>query len=281
MKSPTGIFATDLDGTLATNVTSVVAAEDREALAALGGKGVIRVVATGRSLLSLRKVLPADFPIDFVVFSTGAGIARWSDGALLLARNLEGPALAAAARALDELHADFMAHGPVPDNHHFHWRQANAANGDFARRLSRHRDCCRPWDFARIPASVSQFLVVDAIPGSALLHDAVAARLPELAVTRATSPLDGVTTWTEVFAAGVTKGSGCAWLADVLGLPAGAPRVAVGNDYNDLSLLRWASRAFVTADAPAEVRALGESVPDAALGAVRRAAQLAFNGESY
>lgn len=276
MTPPNGIFVTDLDGTLATNVTSVVAAEDRAALDALGERGVVRVVATGRSLASLRKVLADDFPVDYVVFSTGAGVARWPDGEILLARNLEGVALGAIAAVLDGLGADFMAHDPVPDNHHFHWRQRNRRNADFERRLSRHVDCCRPWNDRAMPRAASQFLVVDAIPGSAALHDAIEARLPDFAVTRATSPLDGVTTWTEVFAPGVTKGSGCAWLVDRLGLGPESPRVAVGNDYNDLALLRWASHPFATADAPAALRALGGEVPEAAQGAVRAAIQRAF-----
>lgn len=276
MAVPQGFFVTDLDGTLATNVTATVDEGDRRALAALGEWGVIRVVATGRSLESLRRVLPPSFPVDYVVFSTGAGVARWPDGEILLARNLEGDALGAIAHELDRLGADFMAHDPVPDNQHFRWHRRSATNVDFARRLERHAHCCRPWDPADLPRSASQFLVIDAVAGSSLLHEAIEARLSAYAVTRATSPLDGITTWTEIFAAGVTKGSGCAWLAERLGLPDGTPRVAVGNDYNDMALLQWSSLAFVTADAPVAVRHMGETVPVAGQGAVRRAIAQAF-----
>ena len=52
-------------------------------LVELGRRGRLRVIATGRNLFSARKVLPPDFPVDYVLFSSGAGIMDWPAQRLL------------------------------------------------------------------------------------------------------------------------------------------------------------------------------------------------------
>jgi hydroxymethylpyrimidine pyrophosphatase-like HAD family hydrolase len=71
----TGLFVTDLDGTLLRS-DRTFAPSDVAALRRLGERGVVRVLATGRSLYSFAKVGAAAAPIDYLVFSTGAGMAR-------------------------------------------------------------------------------------------------------------------------------------------------------------------------------------------------------------
>jgi hypothetical protein len=82
-----------------------------------------------------------------------------------------------------------------------------------------------------------------------MLRDA----LPAFQVIRTTSPLDGRSTWVEVFPAGVGKADAAAWLLEREGR-GNTLSVAIGNDYNDLDLLEWADRAFVVSNAPAELR---------------------------
>jgi hydroxymethylpyrimidine pyrophosphatase-like HAD family hydrolase len=64
----------------------------------------------------------------------------------------------------------------------------------------------------------------------------LALELPEFRLIRATSPLDHVSTWFEVFPEGVGKSSAAAWVRDRMGGVVGSC-VAVGNDYNDVDLL--------------------------------------------
>ena len=78
---------TDLDGTLLPRGGSI-SSGTLEAFRLAGNKGCIRIIATGRNLYSALKILPAGFPIDYLVFSSGAGTLRWSDRRLLSAHHL-------------------------------------------------------------------------------------------------------------------------------------------------------------------------------------------------
>ena len=79
---PSSLVVTDLDGTLLDSA-SRLSDGNREALETLGRNGVVRAVATGRSLYSARLVMLEDFPVDYLAFSSGAGIVSWDDGRLL------------------------------------------------------------------------------------------------------------------------------------------------------------------------------------------------------
>ena len=59
---------TDLDGTLLPRGGSI-SSGTLEAFRLAGNKGCIRIIATGRNLYSALKILPAGFPIDYLVFS--------------------------------------------------------------------------------------------------------------------------------------------------------------------------------------------------------------------
>ena len=77
------MVVTDLDGTLIRS-DRTFADDDLEALRVLGSEGIVRVIATGRSLYSARLVLDPEFPIDYLIFSTGAGILEWQSQTLIL-----------------------------------------------------------------------------------------------------------------------------------------------------------------------------------------------------
>ena len=87
MKDKPKIVFTDLDGTLL-NSSSQLSPRNRDMLYQLGEQNILRVVATGRSLFSARRVLTMDFPIDYLVFSTGAGIIDWKKQHILYKKNL-------------------------------------------------------------------------------------------------------------------------------------------------------------------------------------------------
>jgi hypothetical protein len=237
------MIATDLDGTLLGSAGRV-SAGNLDALHRLGAHGVVRVVATGRSAFSARRVLTRETPIDYLVVSSGAGIIDWRTGEYLRASNLTQPQTADAAHVLAELGLDFMVHHPIPDNHRFVFRRA-AGCPDFERRIALYREHCTegrgPWT-----QSACQLLAVH--DSARIMADDVARRLPAFTVLRATSPLDRRSVWIEVFPQAVSKSQACAWIAERHALDFQAT-IAIGNDTNDLDLLRWAGRAFVVADA--------------------------------
>ena len=248
------MVVTDLDGTLMRSDRTVGRC-DLDTLEALGSAGVVRVVATGRSLYSAQLALAADFPIDFLVFSTGVGIVDWPGKSLLTQASLDKPSIHRAAAAIETLGLGFMLHAAVPDNHHFMYRRSpnQDAVADFERRLERYQEFGEVWaPGAPAPAQASQFIAIahEAQHGA---FPALVRALPQLKVVRATSPFDGRSRWLEIFPAGVSKASAAAWIATRYGVRR-RHTVSVGNDYNDEDLLDWTANAFVVANAPDDLR---------------------------
>ena len=116
----------DLDGTLLQPDGSFRVA-DLAAMELLAAGKIPRVIATGRSLFSARRVLEDTFPIDFLVFSAGAGVLDWAGGELIRRRTIPARLVERAVALLQELRLDFMVHAPIPDNHRFHWVAAGGA----------------------------------------------------------------------------------------------------------------------------------------------------------
>lgn len=259
---PVGLVATDLDGTLL-GPDHTLGARDADALRQLGRAGVVRVVATGRSLRAAERVLDRDFPIDYLAVSSGAGVIEWRTRRLLRQHRFEAAEAERVTRVFLGLGVDFMAHPPVPDDHRFRYVRARSTNPDFERRVGRYDEFATRWDLSgagagdgaaasSAPAAACQFV---AIVGADEAHlvDRTRAALPELEVVRSTSPLDGRSIWVEVRPPGVGKAAAVAWLAARYRLDA-ERTAAVGNDYNDSDMLAWSANAFVVGNAPPELR---------------------------
>ncbi len=252
-RPPAGIFVTDLDGTLLRS-DRTLAAVDRECLERLGRRGIVRVVATGRSMFSFNTVAVRDWPVDFIVFSTGAGVVDHPAGRLLRSACLEFSELRRPFELLAGLGLDFMVHRPVPHNHVFGYVASASPGPDFERRLAVYRGSAFPLDGPIEAFGPAAQLVAIAPPERA--QQALAAvrqGLSGLTVIRTTSPLDGHSTWIEIFPEGVSKSRTVAWLTSRLGI-AHRRTLAVGNDFNDLDLLEWAHKSCVVANAPEELR---------------------------
>ncbi|MEE8431526.1 MAG: HAD hydrolase family protein [Candidatus Desulfatibia sp.] len=78
----------DLDGTLLCSDRTFDAV-DLHALKQLGDQGVVRAIATGRSMYSFNTVADSNLPVDFVIFSTGAGVAQYPGGWIIRKVSLE------------------------------------------------------------------------------------------------------------------------------------------------------------------------------------------------
>ena len=101
-QNPVRMLVCDLDGTLLVHGAPFDPL-DLRTLRALGADGVVRVIATGRALATAQKVIAADFPIDYLIFSSGAGIMDWRTQELLLAHTMQPVEVAVAARALSPM----------------------------------------------------------------------------------------------------------------------------------------------------------------------------------
>ena len=257
--TPPHLVVTDLDGTLLDSAARL-GGTNRRSLEALGRNGTVRAVATGRSLYSARTVMPADFPIDYLVFSSGAGVVSWADGRLLRSRTMAPAVVSVLVARLRTLALDFMVHHAVPDTHCFHFlRSSDGGNTDFERRVERYaRFSQRLCDGAPGEVEVSQLLVIEP-PGTDSHLDLLSREFEEVNVVRTTSPLDHASTWIELFPAEVSKAQASDWLRERHAIEP-VHTVAVGNDYNDLDMLEWADRACVVSNAPPSMRARFEVV---------------------
>lgn len=257
------MVVTDLDGTLL-NDRHQLSVGNREALVRLAHLGVVRVVATGRSLYSACHVMDRDFPVDYLVFSSGAGVVSWPARELLRARDMEHGAALDAAEVLREAGLDFMLHDATPANHRFFYYQSDGrgagTNPDFHRRIGRYTDHCQAWPEAG-PGNgpFSQLLAIEGSRARVRLEE-LRATLSPLHVVRTTSPLDHASYWYEIFAPGVNKADGARWVLERYHLDH-RHVLALGNDFNDEDLLDWAHQARVVANAPAELRQRFDTAP--------------------
>ncbi len=250
---PCGLFVVDLDGTLLGS-DRTLAESNRAALQQLGERGVVRAIATGRSLFSYNTVEMPGLPMDFVIFSTGAGVLECNTGKIIRKAHLEPRDVELASGILKTVRLDFMIHYPIPDNHRFAYFRSNSGNHDFDRRLelySRHAESLSTSSNHFGPAT--QLLAVVPADGARAILNKIRRKLNAFNVIQTTSPLDGESTWIEIFPLTVSKSQTTAWLADQLKI---AKRcvAAVGNDYNDLDLLEWSGNSYVVNNAPHELK---------------------------
>ena len=254
-----GMVVSDLDGTLLRS-DGTMNKRDMVALEKLGREGFVRVIATGRSLFSLGKVLPQKFPADYMVFSTGVGISAYPSNRLLTSVKLQPAEVRTAVHILQDLQLDFSIQEPVPHNHRFQYWLSGRANPDFASRLDLYRDFCQP-----LPSTLeglgpaAQLIAILPAHEDATTFSMVRERLPTLTVVRATSPLDHQSIWAEIFPAKTGKGKAVAWLAAKVGIDS-ENILAIGNDFNDVDLLDLAGTGFMVDNAPPELKTLYPTV---------------------
>ena len=291
-----GIVFSDFDGTLY-NREKLIPEDNYKALAAAKNSGFITAVNTGRSLFSFRRVINkldrniSDY-FDYLVFSSGAGIADLRDWRLLEAENLGAESAIDAAGLLFRHGIDFMIQKEVPQNHCFvHVKSNGSVNPDYYRRIEIYRDFAEPLNSCNTGAEelsdleliekacysgVSQLVAVippssgDDLKYADELIEYLRHKLSGCTVIRTTSPIDHRSLWIEVFSPEVSKSKTAARLAASLNL--GADRaLAIGNDFNDEDLLHWAGTARTVDEAPEALKKLHISAGPSTEGAVAKA----------
>ncbi len=245
--TPVQMIITDLDGTLL-GPDRMVSETDFQTLEWLEEQHIVRVIATGRSPFSLRRVIPDDFPVDYVIVSSGAGVMDWSTKEFIFSHDLSAPEVQTAVSVLNREKLDFMIQQPIPESHRFLYVRNRPDNPDFDRRLQIYEGYHAPLT-ASDPGDRPACEIIAIIPDGAGYYGRLQKNLPDLKVIRTTSPLDGETLWVELFPADVSKAAAAKWLCDRLGIDCGHT-LGIGNDYNDLDLLHWTGLSYVVGNAP-------------------------------
>lgn len=251
------MVVTDLDGTLL-NAQQQFSSTDFNSMVDLGNQEIIRVIATGRSPFSFHRVMPVDFPIDYLVFSSGAGIMDFRTKEILYSRNLPEATVHSIAMSLRDMGLGFKVLAPVPENHHYVYYHNGALHPDFVRRMEFYRGYEKPISFDPPNfGEACQFLII--LPPDPVWFEQLKSGFPGVKVIRATSPIDHESIWMEIYHKDVSKGNAVKFLCDRHQIHAG-DTLGIGNDYNDIDLLGFVGQPYVVSNAPAELKALYQVV---------------------
>jgi HAD superfamily hydrolase (TIGR01484 family) len=211
--------------------------------------GAICVIATGRSLRGAEEVLDSSFPLDYLVFSSGAGILDWKTKNLIHRSALESEQIRFIDQHLRGKGLDYTIQGEAPDSHLFFHTPLNKDNSDFFNRVRHQSAFGAPLLETQLPAKASEFIIIDSSPDSHHTFEKLHRDLSkEFNVVRATSPVDGRSLWIEIFPLETSKAHASDFLRrrHEIEIP---ETYALGNDYNDLQLLSWAGNPLVVGDA--------------------------------
>lgn len=248
------LLATDLDGTLLKNDQSI-SMTDLDTLSRLGKQGVVRVTATGRSLHKVRDVLPLHAPVDYVVFSSGAGIYDWKKQQLMHRESFTELRARNIIRHLLSGSFNFFVYHPIPDNNKFFFHRGAEACNEFEDYLARHKGDFQALPEDSIPLNAAQVMAI--IPNQTYLFEELKKDILQacngVRVIRTTSPVNPQYIWMEIFPDTVSKGHGIKWLCDHLNITYDQT-VGIGNDYNDLDMFEFVAHPYVLANGVEELK---------------------------
>lgn len=219
-----------------------------------------RIIATGRSLYSANKVLDRDFPIDYLVFSSGAGIQNWKTGEIIYSQNLTSYNTERIAEVLMNEGLNFMVHYPIPDNHNFLWHKAVDDDTDFHSRIDIYKDYSNKIKSLNCIKGLNACQVLAIIPECIDKIADIRSKFDDITIIRATSPIDHKSVWLEFFPDNVSKGDSCRWLLKKLGIDINNT-IGIGNDYNDIDMLEMVNRGYVVENSPEELKQKYINVP--------------------
>lgn len=251
------LVATDLDGTFLRNDKSI-SVENLEMLHALGEKGILRVIATGRNLKKTMDVIPAETPFDYIVFSSGAGVYDSGRKELLYHQNISAEVVQKLSDYLVERDLNFHLFKPVPENHNCWYHRGSIRCQEFENYFNYLQSHSEPLPAGEpIKSEACQFLVVfpNQLDRFLVLKENIETQFPEVKVVRTSSPLESGYIWMEIFHRSVSKGNGVKFVCDSLNI-AHEHTLGIGNDFNDLDLLEFTNYSYIVDNGPGELKAL-------------------------
>lgn len=255
------LVATDLDGTFLRN-DQTISQGNLEALEWLGRKNITRVVATGRNLRKVFDVLPPEVPFDYIVFSSGAGVYNWKEKKHLYSQNIAPASTARLIRHFLRQQLNFYAFAAAPENHRLWFHRGKEECPEFNKYLTYHPQAGKFPSNGGLKGELCQFLLI--IPEDesafAILKEEIESQCEEIRVIRSSSPVTRGYIWVEVFHRNVSKGNGVYHVCTHLGIDP-LHTIGIGNDYNDLDLLRFTAHSFLAGNAPVRIKEMFTLVP--------------------
>jgi len=149
---------TDLDKTLLKD-NGTFSETNLKAMEMLRNKNIILIIATGRNILSAKKVLKNDHQFDYLMFSSGAGILNWRTKKIIYENYINEDNTKKAIDVLLKSNTDFMVHDIIPENHKFYYWVHNSLP-DFKRRIKLYNEFAQPLELRNSPKKATQLLAV-------------------------------------------------------------------------------------------------------------------------
>ena len=129
-RTPVKMVITDLDGTLLNN-DHLLSDINLKHLYYLREQSVLIVAATGRSLFKVNAVLGEEVPLDYVIFSSGAGVYDWQNRRLLKCEEFDKGTAPVLCANLIDLNQNFVVFEPIPNNNKFWFHQGAGLCSEF------------------------------------------------------------------------------------------------------------------------------------------------------
>lgn len=253
------VIATDLDGTLLSDSTSV-SRENLDAIKRLYESGVRTVIATGRTFFEIPEELLECKYIEYIIYSNGAAVYQRSKGVVSL-NNIDRDTALGVCRILDtaETFVELYTNGiPLVDSDKFNDDGFGYYRIDlsFLPEMRRSRIAVKNlYSIISHPAFKLEMFDVffRNMQERAECAHRIKACFPSLEIT--TSMSNNL----EIMNSGVNKGSGLKALCRIAGINT-ADVVAVGDSKNDLTLFRAAGWGLAVSNACDELKAISDGV---------------------
>ncbi len=239
------VVFTDLDKTLLKD-DGTFSETNLKAMKMLKNKNIILVIATGRNILSAKKILTNEHQFNYLMFSSGAGILNWQTKKIIYENHINEEYTKKAIDVLLKSNTNFMVHDIIPENHKFNYWVHNSLP-DFKRRIKLYNEFAQPLELSNSPKKATQLLAVIK-QDEEVKFETIKNELGFLKVIRATSPLDDRSIWLEVFPKNISKGHSAEWFCKQLNINK-EETLGIGNDFNDEDLLDVTHKSFVVANA--------------------------------
>ena len=142
---------------------------------------------------------------------------------------------------------------PVPENHNYYFVKSTSNNPDFERRNRLYKSYAKEIKKSDFETQkVCQFIAIVNGDSSINIFNEIKKELQNLKVIRSTSPIDGKSLWIEIYHSGVSKANGIKFIANSHKIEK-ENILTIGNDYNDLDMLRWSKNSYVVSNSPKEI----------------------------
>lgn len=259
MDSYSGVFFCDLDGTLAGKFGEI-SKKDLNSFEKLKKNNILRVIATGRSPYSAKKIIDRKFPIDYLICSTGSITMDWPQENILEKYNLTSEEVSFSADIFRSYKMDFMVLNEVPENHKFDSFIFKRAHPDVLRRHNFYKGHYRIRDYDH-PIFRPSCQLIGIVDNNEELFKEISKKFKDLKIIRSTSPLDGKSLWIEIYPKNVSKGNAIKNLCKMVNVDI-EKTAGIGNDFNDLDMLNAVKNPFVVGNAPEIMKKKYQAVSD-------------------